>query len=150
MNTSTRTALALTACALALTACTSPDETVVVTEVVTSTTAAAVDREEPDTAEPEQASAPREHSAALQSARDYLDYTSFSRQGLYDQLIFEQYPPEAAQYAVDNVQADWNDNALRSARDYLAFMDMSDGELHDQLIFEGYTAEEASYAVANL
>lgn len=39
---------------------------------------------------------------ALQTAVDYLDYSSFSYPGLYDQLVYEGYTAEQAQYAVDN------------------------------------------------
>ncbi|MCI1181275.1 Ltp family lipoprotein, partial [Enterococcus faecium] len=42
-----------------------------------------------------------ESSNALQAAKDYLDYSAFSQQGLYDQLIYEKYPADAAQYAID-------------------------------------------------
>ncbi|HIB1799405.1 TPA: Ltp family lipoprotein, partial [Enterococcus faecium] len=49
-----------------------------------------------------------ESSNALQAAKDYLDYSAFSQQGLYDQLIYEKYPADAAQYAIDNINADWN------------------------------------------
>ncbi|EMF0571741.1 TPA: Ltp family lipoprotein, partial [Enterococcus faecium] len=37
-----------------------------------------------------------ESSNALQAAKDYLDYSAFSQQGLYDQLIYEKYPADAA------------------------------------------------------
>ncbi len=38
---------------------------------------------------------------AAKSAREYLDYTSFSRKGLIDQLVFEGFTPEQAEYGVD-------------------------------------------------
>ncbi|MDJ0361919.1 Ltp family lipoprotein [Rhodococcus sp. H29-C3] len=38
--------------------------------------------------------------AAL-SAQYYLDYTAFSRQGPVDQLIYEGFTPEQAQYGVN-------------------------------------------------
>jgi hypothetical protein len=37
---------------------------------------------------------------AVESAESYLDYTSFSRAGLIDQLIYEEYTPEQAEHAV--------------------------------------------------
>ncbi|MGC4499467.1 Ltp family lipoprotein, partial [Enterococcus faecium] len=40
---------------------------------------------------------------ALQAAKDYLDYSAFSKDGLYDQLVYEKYTPEQAQYAIDNL-----------------------------------------------
>lgn len=47
-------------------------------------------------------SVPLEYKTALQSARDYMEYVGgYSKQRLYDQLLYEDFPPEAAQYAVD-------------------------------------------------
>lgn len=92
----------------------------------------------------------REFKNALGSANNYLDFSSFSKQGLYDQLLYEDYPEDAAQYAVDNVVTDWNENALESAINYLDFSSFSDQGLYDQLIYEGYTAEQAQYAIDNL
>ena len=42
------------------------------------------------------------------------------KQGIYNQLTseFEKFSPEVAQYAVDNVKADWNANALEKAKSY--------------------------------
>lgn len=94
--------------------------------------------------------APREHQNALRTAYDYLDYSAFSKTGLYDQLIFEEYPIEAAQFAIDNVETDWNANALQAAKDYLDYSAFSNQGLYDQLLFEGYTAEQAQFAIDNL
>lgn len=93
---------------------------------------------------------PREHESALDNAYSYLDYTSFSKSGLYDQLIYEGYPEDAAQYAIDNVNTDWNENALQTAINYLEYTSFSDQGLYDQLIYEGYTNEQAQYAMDNL
>lgn len=92
----------------------------------------------------------REQANAFDAAEDYLDYDSFSKQGLYDQLIYEKYSADAAQYAIDNVEANWNENALQTAQDYLDFSSFSDQGLYDQLIHDKYTTEEAQYAIDNL
>jgi hypothetical protein len=92
----------------------------------------------------------REFRNALGSANDYLNYTSFSKSGLYDQLVYEGFPEDAVQYAVDNVVTDWNANALQTAMDYLDYSSFSDQGLYDQLIYEGYSAEQAQYAINNL
>ena len=99
---------------------------------------------------------PREYQNALRSAKNYLSYSAFSKQGLYEQLISEygeQYPAEAAQYAVDNCGADWKSEALESAKNYLKYSPMSDAELYEQLTSEygeNFTPEEAQYAIDNL
>lgn len=94
--------------------------------------------------------ASREQINALSKAEDYLSMTAFSKSGLYDQLIFEQFPADAAQFAVDNIVTDWNKQALKKAEDYLKMSSFSDGSLHDQLIFEGFTEEQVQYAMNNL
>ena len=92
----------------------------------------------------------REFKNAVGSAEDYLNYTNFSKQGLYDQLLYEGFPEDAAQYAIDSVVTDWNQNALQASIDYLAYSSFSYPGLYDQLIYEGYTAEQAQYAVDNV
>ncbi|MCX7445868.1 Ltp family lipoprotein [Corynebacterium sp. P7003] len=99
---------------------------------------------------------PREYKNALKSAERYLKVSPFSKAGLYEQLtseVADQYPPEAAQYAVDNVKTDWNENALKAARRYQEISPMSDAQLYDQLtseVADQYTPEQAQYAVDNL
>ena len=77
-----------------------------------------------------------------------------SKQGIYNQLtsFVEKFSPEAAQYAVDNVKADWNANALESAKSYQKTMSMSPEAIRSQLTssVEGFTEEEADYAVSHL
>lgn len=90
-----------------------------------------------------------EYRNALKSAESYLEFSSFSRQGLIEQLEYEQYSNEAAVYAVDNVGADWNEQALGSALSYLDFSAFSREGLIEQLEYEGFTAEEAKYGVDN-
>lgn len=60
-----------------------------------------------------------------------------SKAGIYNQLTSEygeKFSPEAAQYAIDNINADWNANALAKAEDYSNTMHMSKTGVYDQLI----------------
>lgn len=97
-----------------------------------------------------------EYQSALKSAQSYSKTMHMSKQGVYDQLTSEyggKFPADAAQYAIDNVQADWNANALESAKSYQKTMNMSKNAIYDQLISEyggKFTKEEAQYAVDNL
>lgn len=52
------------------------------------------------TPEPE---VPLEYEQALKQGQSYLSWTQMSKQGLYDQLLYEGYPADAAQYAVDTL-----------------------------------------------
>ena len=97
---------------------------------------------------------PREHKNALAKAKTYSDTMHMSKQGIYKQLTteIEGFSPEAAQYAIDNLQADYNANALAKAKTYADTMHMSKQGIYNQLTseFEGFTDSEADYAVAHL
>nr|WP_241393892.1 Ltp family lipoprotein [Clostridium saccharobutylicum] len=79
-----------------------------------------------------------------------------SKAGVYDQLTSEygeKFPAEAAQYAIDNVKADWKKNALEKAKTYQKSMSMSRSAIKDQLTSEHgekFTEDEAQYAISNL
>ncbi len=87
---------------------------------------------------------------ALGSARDYLDFMSFSREGLIGQLEYEGFTTEEAEYAVDNITVDWNEQAVGSANSYLDFTPFSQQGLISQLEFEGFTSDQAMYAIDNI
>lgn len=105
--------------------------------------------------EPEPA-VPTEYLSALAQAETYSSIMHMSKAGVFDQLTSEfggQFTPEAAQYAVDNVAADWNANALETAKTFQDSMSMSPAAIYDQLISEygsKFTEAEAQYAVDNL
>lgn len=98
----------------------------------------------------------REFQNALKSAQNYVEIMAFSEKGLYKQLTSEAgegYPADAAQYAIDNVDVDYNEQALKSAINYQDVMPMSDDALFKQLTSEAgeqFTAEQAQYAIDNL
>ena len=79
-----------------------------------------------------------------------------SKLGLYSQLTSEhgeKFLPSEAQFAVDNIDANWKENALEKAKEYQELMSMSPTALHDQLTSdygEKFTQEEADYAIENL
>lgn len=106
--------------------------------------------------EPEEPDVPQEYQNALKSAESYSDVFHMSKKGIYDQLTSEygdNFPAEAAQYAVDNLDVDYKQNALACAQNYYTEMAMSKQEVYDQLVSEygeQFTTEEADYAIANL
>ena len=79
-----------------------------------------------------------------------------SKAGLYDQLTSdygEKFTKKQAKYAVNNVDADWKENALKKARDYQESMDMSKSAIYDQLTSdygEQFTEKQAQYAIDHL
>lgn len=112
--------------------------------------------DEPETKDDDDTEIPAEYKSALIKAQTYSDNMHMSKQGIYDQLTSdygEQFSEEAAQYAVDNVDADWKQNALEKAKTYQETMAMSPEAIRDQLTSEygeKFTQEEADFAVENL
>ena len=63
-------------------------------------------------------SVPVEYKSALEKAGFYANEMNMSKKALYEQLTSEygeKFPKEAAQYAIDNVVADWKENALNKS-----------------------------------
>jgi len=96
--------------------------------------------------------APDGAAAALEEAQIWAVSLGGSKAGTYAKVLASGASPEAAQYAVDTVGVDWQENAVKKAKQY------RDGgmpveTLHDQLTSEygeQFTVEEADYAMAHL
>ena len=99
---------------------------------------------------------PPDYPLALGTARDYLYILHPSRQWLYEMLTSEtgtQFSPEAAQYALDHLEADYNANALVTAKSYQKMWSMAPEAIRDQLTSqygEEFTPDEADYAIQHL
>ena len=99
---------------------------------------------------------PKEYSNALKKAQVYSDFMHMSEKNIYDQLTSEYgegFSVEAAKYAIDNVDADYNYNAYMKALTYQDSMSMSQNNIYEQLISEygeQFTTEEATYAINKL
>ena len=106
--------------------------------------------------EPKKEEVSVEFQNALKKAKTYSDMMSMSKAAIYVQLTSEYgeaFPADAAQYAVDNLEADYKANALKKAKTYQNTMSMSKSAIYDQLTSEygeKFTEEEAQYAVDNL
>lgn len=104
----------------------------------------------------EDANVPKEHQNALKKAQIYSETMSMSKQAIYNQLTSEygeKYSKESADYAIENLKANYKENALNKAKVYQNEMAMSTEAIRDQLTSEygeKFTQEEADYAVANL
>lgn len=82
---------------------------------------------------------------AVRKAESYLAVTPFSRSGLIKQLEFEQFSTADAEFAVDYISPDWNEQAAKKAKDYLEVTAFSRDGLITQLEFEGFTPEQAAF-----
>ena len=99
--------------------------------------------------------ATKSQEQAIKSAKRYLEFSAFSKQGLIDQLSSEygeQFPLEDATFAVEylesNGQVNWNEQAAKCAARYLEFSSFSRQGLIDQLSSEygdKFTVEQAEY-----
>lgn len=84
---------------------------------------------------------------AVRLAQQYLQYSSFSRIGLIEQLEYEKFSTADATFAVDYLKVDWNRQAVLTAEDYLEYSAFSRIGLIDQLEYEGFTTAQATYGV---
>lgn len=90
---------------------------------------------------------------AIESAKDYLDMTAFSRKGLIKQLSSEYgdgFSLKDATFAVDHIKVNWNEQAARAAKSYLEMDSFSRSGLIQQLespYGEQFTHSQAVYGV---
>ena len=95
-----------------------------------------------------------EYSAALGKAKSYNSLFHLSKKRMYRQLTsdFDKFSNDAAQYAVDHLEADYKYNALFNAKNYRKLFNMSKSRLINQLTssIDGFTEEEANYAINHL
>lgn len=86
----------------------------------------------------------------------YANTMNMSKRSIYDQLVSEygeNFSTAAAQYAIDNTNANWNANALAKAKTYQNTMNMSPAAIRDQLSSEygeKFTQSETDYAIQHL
>ena len=85
---------------------------------------------------------------AERSAKSYLSFAGFSRQGLIEQLEYEEYSTDDATAAVDSLDVDWMAEAVESAESYLEFSGFSCDGLIGQLEYEGFTAAQAEHGAS--
>lgn len=87
---------------------------------------------------------------AIKSAKNYLNYSAFSRSGLIKQLEFEGFSTADATYAVDSINVNWREQAVKSAKNYLNYSSFSRSGLIKQLEFDGFSTTDATYAVDSI
>lgn len=87
---------------------------------------------------------------ALNSATGYINYSDFSEQKLRDQLKYEGFTEDEIDYAIDNVIADYNQEASDRATIYYTTQSLSKARVIQQLEYEGYTQSQIEYAIGSL
>lgn len=103
-----------------------------------------------ETAEPKDTMTIQQKNA-VRSAKQYLSFKGFSRDGLIQQLSSDAgdgYDVQDATVAVDSLNVDWNEQAVKTAQAYLEFKGFSCKGLIQQLSSsagEKFTKEQAEY-----
>ncbi|MFC7252500.1 Ltp family lipoprotein [Bombilactobacillus mellifer] len=103
-----------------------------------------------------ESSIPADYSNALKQANYYCNVQNMSEKSIHDQLVSDaggKFSEDAAKYALDHLNANWNENALKKAKSYQQDMAMSENDIREQLTSsagEKFTAEQADYAVQHL
>ena len=103
-----------------------------------------------------ESSIPADYSNALKQANYYCNVQNMSEKSIHDQLVSDaggKFSEDAAKYALDHLNANWNENALKKAKSYQQDMAMSENDIRDQLTSsagEQFTAEQADYAMQHL
>ena len=96
----------------------------------------------------------RPQDNAIRTAKEYLNMTGFSRDGLIEQLSSDYgsgYSVEDATIAVDRLNIDYNEQAVRTANTYLEMTGFSCKGLIEQLSSdegEKYTKNQAAYGAS--
>lgn len=93
-----------------------------------------------------------EQNNAYETAMEYAyDGSGMSKQGVYEQLLYEGFSEKDSKKAVEKLTGvDWKGNAFEAALNYQTDQYMSKKAIKEQLLFEGFTIEEAEYAVNKL
>lgn len=82
---------------------------------------------------------------AVAKAKSYLSFAGFSRDGLIEQLEYDQFSHADAVYGADNSGANWTEQAAIKAQSYMEFSAFSRGGLIEQLEYDGFTRAQAEY-----
>lgn len=97
---------------------------------------------------------PMEYLRALNLAKVYSAKSYLSKATIYDTLISKrdgEHVEDAAQYAIDNLEADYNKNALEKAKRYMQRANVPKEKIYSKLVdTEKFTPSEARYAMEHL
>lgn len=91
-----------------------------------------------------------ENANCIKKAKQYINYSAFSRIGLIKQLEYEGYSNESAVYSVDSLSIDWNEQCAKKAKQYLEYSSFSRSGLYDQLEYEGFSDEQIQYGLSQV
>jgi hypothetical protein len=91
---------------------------------------------------------PASQESAVRKAQDFLREDNFSHKGLVEQLEYDHFSAEDAEYAVSSIPVDWNAQAAGKAKSFMKEDSFSHEGLVEQLEYDGFTASQAEYGVS--
>lgn len=84
---------------------------------------------------------------ALEDAQRYIDQIAVSEQGVRNLLEYHKYSVDAVDYAIDNLDADYNEEARQSMENYRDDIELSKEETKQTLLDEGFSKDSVAYAM---
>ena len=81
------------------------------------------------------------------AAKSYIEYAPMSKEGMIEQLKYENFSQDDAEYAVNHANIKWDEQASRSAVVFIGYSNPTTNELKEQLQFEKFSDEEINYAL---
>lgn len=90
-----------------------------------------------------------ENTNAYQLAQSYLESNYFSEKKLVEQLIYEGYDKDVAEYVVKNLDVEWYSQAIGMCAQYDPEKKWSVSKLTSQLQYEGFNSGISSEAAKN-
>lgn len=103
--------------------------------------------EEPEVAEEEGPNIPFEFNQALDKAQSYVDLMAFSQADLRAQLEYHSFSYEAIEFALENVDVDYQAECIEKAESYLGLTSFSEADLREQLEYHKFNEEHINVAV---
>lgn len=82
---------------------------------------------------------------AVERAAVFLLHAPYSRKGLVEQLVFDGFSPDQAEFGVAHCRTSWSAQALRKANTLMLSENLAKPDLMVSLLYEGFTMEEAEY-----
>ena len=73
-----------------------------------------------------------------------------SKKRLIEQLVYSGFSQSDAEYAANNIDVNWHEQALKQGKEYLDMGIVNMDRLKEQLKYEGFTESEADYALTNM
>lgn len=104
-----------------------------------------------ETTKPPLESLSENQAQAIQTAKDYLATIPLSQTELLQMLTVEDINLEDAEFALEYLDIDWNQEARKKAKEYCKHkIGFSKVKLKAQLLFDHFTEEEADFALSHI